>query len=53
MADTKALSGLPADHWIHKALAKTKKGGKKTDAAPTKAPAVVSTPTFTQGPPAC
>lgn len=27
MADHKTFSSLPSDHWIHKALAKTKKGG--------------------------
>ncbi len=27
MADHEALGALPAGHWIHKALAKTKKGG--------------------------
>lgn len=27
MADHAALDGLPKDHWIHGALAKTKKGG--------------------------
>lgn len=27
MADHEALGALPAAHWIHKALTKTKKGG--------------------------
>lgn len=46
MADKKALGALPADHWIHKALAKTKK--RKQAAPADKGPAMA-----TYGKPAC
>lgn len=43
MVDHAALGALPAGHWIHKALAKTKKGGAKKPAMaamPAKKPAM-------------
>lgn len=42
MADTQALANLPSDHWIHGALARAGKDGKKKPVSKGKLPPMMA-----------